>query len=146
MNTYSFVDVSASLNGPTGTVDLGYGSAVADEGITTEMVGEKNTMLTGADGRVMHSLHAENSARVTVRLLKVSPINQILMGMFDAQALVSGLWGQNVIVIRQIQSGDITTASQCAFRRRPNISYAKDGDIVNWEFDCGGIATVLGKY
>ncbi|MCL7680337.1 DUF3277 family protein, partial [Klebsiella pneumoniae] len=26
-NTYSFIDVSASLTGPTGSIDLGYGSA-----------------------------------------------------------------------------------------------------------------------
>lgn len=25
--TYSFIDVSASLTGPTGSIDLGYGSA-----------------------------------------------------------------------------------------------------------------------
>lgn len=26
--TYSFIDVSASLTGPTGSIDLGYGSAI----------------------------------------------------------------------------------------------------------------------
>ena len=34
MSTYSFLDVSASLAGPTGLVELGYGSANAEEGIT----------------------------------------------------------------------------------------------------------------
>ncbi len=32
MATYSFMDVSASMTGPTGVIDLGYGSANSDEG------------------------------------------------------------------------------------------------------------------
>lgn len=145
-STYSFVDVSATLVGPTGSVNLGYGAAAAEEGITTEMQGDKNTMLIGADGRGMHSLHADNSGRVTVHLLKTSPVNALLMAMYDAQAHVSSLWGQNTIVIRQTKSGDATTCSQCAFRKRPNIRYAKDGDILAWEFDAIFIGSVLGKY
>ncbi len=30
MATYSFMDVSASMTGPTGVIDLGYGSANSD--------------------------------------------------------------------------------------------------------------------
>lgn len=32
MATYSFMDVTASLSGPTGEIDLGYGSASSEEG------------------------------------------------------------------------------------------------------------------
>ena len=56
MATYSFMDVTASLSGPTGEIDLGYGSASSEEGITVAMGGPKNTMTIGADGEVMHSL------------------------------------------------------------------------------------------
>ena len=52
MSTYSFQDVVATLVGPTGTVNLGYGAAVAEEGITVEMAGDKNTMMIGSDGEV----------------------------------------------------------------------------------------------
>ncbi|WP_256922705.1 phage protein, partial [Klebsiella pneumoniae] len=61
MSTYSFIDVSASLTGPTGSIDLGYGSANSEEGITVVMAEAKNTMTVGADGEVMHSLHAGKS-------------------------------------------------------------------------------------
>lgn len=44
MATYSFMDVTASLSGPTGEIDLGYGSASSEEGITVAMGGPKNTM------------------------------------------------------------------------------------------------------
>jgi hypothetical protein len=144
--TYSFKDVAASLVGPTGTANLGYGAAISDEGISIDMSGDKNTMSIGADGSAMHRLHADKSGTVTVRTQKVSPLNAILQAMYDAQQISSTLWGQNVIVVREVQSGDITTAVQCAFKKKPNLSYKKDGDMLDWVFDAGRIDTVLGVY
>lgn len=146
MPTYSFLDVQASLVGPTGSVNLGYGAAVADEGITIEMAGDKNTMMIGADGEGMHSLHADKSGTVTVRLLKTSPTNAILQAMYDAQTLTSSLHGSNIITIAQSQSGDITVARSCAFKRKPSLSYKKDGDFMEWAFDSIKIDTILGTY
>ncbi len=146
MTTYSFQDVTATLVGPTGTVNLGYGAAVSDEGISTEMSGDKNTMTIGADGEGMHSLHADNSGSVVVRLLKTSPVNAQLMAMYDAQRLSGNLWGNNQITIRQIQSGDVTQATQCAFKKRTGIAYKKVGDYYEWAFDAIRIDSVLGTY
>lgn len=142
--TYSFQDVQATMIGSTGLVNLGYGAAVAEEGISIEMAGDKNTMMIGADGEGMHSLHADKSGTITVRLLKVSPTNGVLHAMFDAQTLLSSLHGQNIIVIRNPVSGDITTARSCAFKKKPNLNYKKDGDIIEWQFDSIKIDTVLG--
>ncbi|MEN6629820.1 MAG: phage protein [Sulfuricella sp.] len=146
MSTYSFMDVSATLAGPTGVIDLGYGAAVADEGISVDQSGDKNTMMIGADGEGMHSLHADKSGTVTVRLLKTSPQNAKLMAMYDAQALSSALWGQNVIVITMPKIGEVTTARSCAFKKKPNLSYKKDGEIVEWVFDSIKIDTILGTF
>jgi hypothetical protein len=41
MATYSFMDVTASLTGPTGVIDLGYGSANSEEGITQQWAAPK---------------------------------------------------------------------------------------------------------
>ncbi|GAB7212501.1 hypothetical protein OS31_40110 [Dickeya oryzae] len=76
MPTYSFMDVTATLVGPTGSIDLGYGSANSDEGITVTMAEAKNTMTIGADGEVMHSLHAGKAGTVTINLQKTSPVNK----------------------------------------------------------------------
>jgi hypothetical protein len=146
MSTYSFKDVMATLTGPSGIVNLGYGSAVSDEGISVDVTGDKNTMMIGADGSGMHSLHADSSGSVVVRYLKVSPQNQILMAMYDEQSEASPLWGQNTIVVVQLASGDMTTASQCAFKRKPNLNYKKDGDIVEWAFESINVNSVLGIY
>ena len=85
MSTYSFVDVSATLTGPTGTIDLGYGSSNADEGIDIAMTEDKNTMTIGSSGQGMHSLHASKAGTLTLRYLKTSDNNQLLMAMYDAQ-------------------------------------------------------------
>ncbi len=146
MSTYSFIDVSASLTGPTGSIDLGYGSANSEEGITVVMAEEKNTMTVGADGEVMHSLHAGKSGTITVTLLKTSPVNKKLSLMYNAQSQSSATWGNNVIVVRNKVSGDISTARSCAFQKQPDHANAKVGNTVSWVFDCGKIDQLLGEF
>jgi hypothetical protein len=140
------VDVAASLAGPTGNVDLGYGAAVAKEGITIARNSDRNKLTIGADGSGMNSLNADRSGLITVRLLKIAPANAVLMQMLDAQQLSSSLWGQNTIVIRQLVSGDISTSSQCSFKKVPEIVYAEEGGLLVWEFDSINIGSVLGTF
>lgn len=146
MATYSFLDVQASLVGPTGALNLGNGAAVADEGITIEFADDLNTMMIGADGEGMHSLHATKAGTVTVRLLKTSPQNSKLMAMFQAQRLSSALHGQNTIVINNSAANDVITCRQVAFKKAPPLSYKKDGEIVEWTFDAIKIDALLGTY
>ena len=146
MSTYSFLDVTASLIGPTGVIDLGQGSANSEEGITQTMGGNKNTMTIGADGEVMHSLHADKSGTITVTLLKTSPVNKKLSLAYNAQSQSSATWGNNVIVIRNTASGDISTARSCAFQKQPDFNKAKEGGTVAWVFDCGKIDQLLGEF
>lgn len=146
MATYSFLDVTASLTGPTGVIDLGQGSANSEEGITQTMGGNKNTMTIGADGEVMHSLHADKSGTITVTLLKSSPVNKKLSLAYNAQSQSSATWGNNVIVIRNTASGDISTARSCAFQKQPDFNNAKEGGTVAWVFDCGKIDQLLGEF
>lgn len=146
MPTYSFMDVTATLTGPTGSIDLGYGSANSEEGITVAMAGPKNTMTIGADGEPMHSLHADKSGTVTVNLLKVSPVNKKLSLAYNAQSQSSATWGNNVIVIRNKVSGDIITARSVAFQKQPDNANAKDGNTMPWVFDAGKIDQLLGEF
>jgi hypothetical protein len=146
MSTYSFQDVAANLDGPTGTADLGYGAAIAKEGITINSTQDKNTMTIGADGEGTHNLHADKSGNVIVRVLKTSPLNAVLHAHYDAQQLSASLWGQNIIVVRQTQSGDITTCKKCAFAKKPDLTYADESGLVEWHFHSIKIDTILGVY
>ena len=146
MATYSFLDVTASLSSPTGVIDLGFGSGNAKEGITVSLANARNTMTVGADGEVMHSLKADASGTVTVRLLYTSAANAALQAMYDAQALSSSLWGNNIITIRNKGNNEITTCRSVAFQKQPDRNYAEEGQIVEWVFDCGKINTISGSY
>ncbi|GAB2938266.1 phage structural protein [Hafnia psychrotolerans] len=146
MPTYSFMDVSASMTGPTGIIDLGYGAANAEEGISVAMSEAKNTMTVGADGEIMHSLHAGKAGTVTVTLLKTSPVNKKLSLAYNAQSQSSALWGNNVFVVRNSASGDLATIRSSAFQKHPDFANAKEGGTVAWVFDGGKVDELLGEF
>lgn len=141
---YSFLDVSVSIIGLGGSFNLGSGSGAAEEGISVEMAEDKNSMLTGADGTVMHTLNAGNAGTVTVRLLKTSPTNALLSAMYNAQRINSAAWGKNVITVRNTSTGDVSICVDCAFKRWPSNTYAKAPNVMEWTFDAGRIDGFLG--
>lgn len=144
MATYSFQDIVASITGPNGTVNIGAGSCATDGGLSIVMVEDKSTMTIGADGCVMHSLHAGKGANVTVRMLKTSPTNSILSQMYKGDTTNSGEHGQNTISIRDLQRNDVITAQQCAFAKFADVTYAKDGGEMVWTFHAGIVDFDLG--
>lgn len=144
MATYSFLDVHAALVGPGGAVNLGKGAANSEEGITIEATEDVDTMTIGADGTPMHSLHADRSGSVTVRLLKTSPVNQQLAQMYAFQTADSASHGQNTISIANNRTNDVISCQQVAFRKAPSLTYAKEGGTVEWQFNAGIIDRILG--
>lgn len=143
--TYSFTDVQASITGPGGVISIGNDAGSAEEGITTEMVEDKDMMQVGADGFVQHNLHAGNAARWTFRLLKTSPVNGLLQALYNFQKQSAATWGQNVITLSDIARGDVKTLSGAAFARQPRNAYAKDGPALEWEFLGGVDDSLLGS-
>ena len=127
-------------------VDLGYGAAVAKEGITVALTNARNTMTVGADGEGMHSLKADKSGTVTVRVLQTSSVNAKLQALYNAQALSSSLWGNNVITIRNKANSETTVCRSCAFQKQGDITYSEEGQMREWIFDCVKIDTVTGEY
>ncbi|CAB4149557.1 Bacteriophage rv5, Orf52 [uncultured Caudovirales phage] len=144
MGVYSFLNVNAAIAGPGGAANLGAGAAAAEEGITIEPAEDKNVMTIGADGAGQHSLIASDARTATIRLLKTSPINAILMAMYNVQSSSSALWGRNVITVVDSARADITTLQACAFKKVPSLNYAKEGGMNEWVFDCIKGDSVLG--
>lgn len=144
MAAYSFLDTSCLLVGPGIAANLGAGAAVAEEGIEFEPNVDKNVMTIGADGKGMHSLVADDSAKGVVRLLKTSPLNQQLMVAFDLQSSASNLWGLNTMTVTNTGLGDVSVLTQVAFKKKPKVSYKKEGEFYEWEFDAISATTVLG--
>jgi hypothetical protein len=142
--TYSFLDVSATLVGPGGFVQLGSGAGNSEEGIEIETSEDINTMTVGADGSGMHSLSANKSGRITVRLLKTSPTNAKLMAMVNVQRTSGATHGQNTLTIRDTNLGDVAVGQQVAFKKIPNNSWAKNAGMLEWIFDAVTIDQKLG--
>lgn len=144
MSVYSFVDVSAAIVGPGGSINLGMGAATSEEGISIESSEDKNVMTIGADGSVMHSLIAAEAANVSIKLLKTSPTNAALQNLYNFQTSSSLYHGKNTITIRNPITGDSITLSEVAFSKRPAITYAKEGGMIEWAMHCGKTTQVLG--
>jgi hypothetical protein len=96
-------------------------------------------MTIGADGSVMHSLHAGKSGTITVRLLKTSPTNKRLSDMYAVQTVSAALHGKNTIVVNDLARGDVITCSQVAFEKFSDITFAKEGGMNTWTFQAGVI-------
>jgi predicted SPOUT superfamily RNA methylase MTH1 len=135
----------ASITGPSGTVSLGAGSAASDGGISIVMVEDKSTMTIGADGAVMHSLHAGKGSTVTVRLLKTSPTNQLLSQMYALDTSGSNVYGFNTISVRDLQLNDVVVCQQCAFAKFADVTYSKEGGEMVWTFHAGITDFILGS-
>ena len=143
--TFSFLDVVATLSDTNGnSISLGYGAGVAAEGITTEMISDKDILTIGSDGTPMHSLIASNAATILVRLLKTSPTNNQLSVMYNTQKYNPAVWGQNNISLRDILQGDVLTAETVAFSRQPVITFAENAGMNEWRFLCGSLTELLG--
>lgn len=144
MATYSFLDVAVGMTGAGGSINLGAGAAVSEEGITVEAVEDKSIMTIGADGNGMHSLIASEASTVTIRLLKTSPVNSQLNEMYKQNTISSANHGSNTITIRNPATGDNITLQQVAFKKRPTITYAKEGGMNEWTFDAVKTEMTLG--
>lgn len=142
---YSFLNVNATIAGPGGVFNLAAGAAAAEEGITIEASEDKNVMTIGADGKGQHSLIASDACLLTVRLLKTSPVNAQLMIMYDLQSATSALWGQNVFTIVDSARNDYSVIQAAAFKKKPTITYAKEGGFMEWTFDGIQANSVLGS-
>lgn len=142
--TYSFLDVNAAIVGPGGVVNLAAGAGAAEEGVTVAPSEELDTQTIGADGSGMHSLHADKSGKVTVRLLKTSPVNSLLGAMLSFQRSSGANHGRNTLTIVNTTTGDTITCQQVAFARWPDLNYAKDGGMNEWTFNAITIDQGLG--
>lgn len=142
---YSFLNVSCTIAGPGGILNLAAGAAAAEEGISIEPVEDKNEMVIGADGQGQHSLIASDAKRVVVRLLKTSPQNAKLMLMYNLQGASSALWGANVITVVDSGRNDYNVIQKVAFKKAPTLTYAKLGGIMEWEFDGVSGTSILGS-
>ncbi len=144
MPTYSFLDVAATIDGAGGNFQLGAGAGADKEGISIVFADDKNKQDVGADGQPLNNLRAAQNGTVTVRLQKTSPVNAQLSAMYNTQKQSGSTWGNNTIVVSDLQRGDLYSCQQCAFKKFPDNAYAEEATAIVWAFDAGIIEPLLG--
>jgi hypothetical protein len=81
---------------------------------------------------------------VNIRLQKISPVNQQLVQLIRTQRSSSAYWGQTTIAIRDMARGDVYNLAGCAWIRFPVNSYAKIGNVLDYELHVAQIDPNLG--
>lgn len=66
------------------------------------------------------------------------------MTMYNADKSSSIVWGQNTISIRDFARGDHVTCYGCAFQKAPDLTWDKEGPVVEWIFDATKVDERLG--
>ncbi len=140
--TYSFLDVTASVQGPGGGYMISEGG-VANGGITIE-TNDRVTTVWGCDGEFMHSLHAARGGRVTVRCMRTGRANADLSKTFNFDSQSSANTGRNTITIQDHQRGDNWTIEGAAIVKIPTNAYGTEGGEVEWVFQAGIITGWFG--
>ena len=118
----------------------------SEEGIKVVMTDAKGILERGADGRPMHSKVASNIGKITLTLLKNSPVNALLWDAYNAQRTGStSIWGQNNITITNLQMGDLINASSVAFEKAPDIVNGEKAGTYTWDFLAGDIHSTVSQ-
>lgn len=134
MSAYSFINVQASIVGPGIVAQIGSSAGSGKDGISTSFDQDKGSVVTGADGQIMTSLHAAQTGKMTIRLLKTSPINALLSAAYALQRSSAALWGLNTILVVDKVRGDVAVGRQMQFVKFPDNSWAEEGNIIEWVF------------
>jgi len=142
--TYSFVDVQVALKAPSASFILSE-NGIAEEGVRIAMTAEKGILTMGADGSGMHSMRAANNGRVTVNLLKMSPINAQMSTLYRYQRMSAANWGNIQITVNNPVTGDNITCSLGAFVKQADVGYAVEGGFLIWEFNFADVDEILGN-
>ena len=143
MGAYSFLNVQASINGPGLVAQIGSSAGSEKNGISVSFDEDKGTITTGADGDIMTSLHAGQTGKITIRLLKTSAINAVLSQAYAFQRQSSVNWGANTLRIVDKIRGDVVNGVQMQFVKFPDNDWAEDGNTITWVFQ-GIVRELLG--
>jgi hypothetical protein len=144
MATYSFLNVNVALTDDLASFDLGAEAGVAEEGITVAMEGDKGTLVWGADGTPMHSLHAAQGGTVSLRFQKTSPINYKLAQFYTQSTQSSANYGNATITVSNLTRGDTIVCLLCGIKKLPDNVNSKEGGFMDWVFNAGQISEILG--
>lgn len=110
-----------------------------DSVISIEPNSDHRTHVVGADGHVVSSMLADESAIVTVTLLQTSSAHRALLALYKTDRNTPGGGGVGAFEMRDLVNGDVDSSERCWIQRRPNREIGKEAGEYEWKF-------ILGKW
>lgn len=136
--TYSFKDLVGVLDNPLLDSPLQLvGGNIGLGTITIRMLTQRAEMDTGADGVVMPSYVAGDSAEITIEVQQTSDLHHTLLNLYNLLKTaanngdVSNTFG-TVISLRTILDGAVHRLTGVFFQKIPDKPYAAKGQNVTW--------------
>lgn len=137
-NTYSFEDVTCSLNhsavGAASTTGAGMGS------ITVSMAGDRTAHDIAADGTVMISKLANKNGTIALAIQQTSELNKYLLRWYNyIDSAKASEWAGMNITIKSNNLGDITTCTGVSPQKLADRPYQAQGQQITWTLMCAEI-------
>lgn len=131
LTTYSYKNVAATLdNRPVSGVWEGDDCVVVAR--RTDVV----TPVTGADGKSVVSLSADETAEITLRLMHTSPTHQRLRTYQRAGSL-TGSARVFPFSVRDTESNEGGVAAECVILQAPEVQHGDAATVREWRLFAG---------
>lgn len=137
-NTYAFKDLTGVLTNPVLAAPLQIvGGNIGQGQLTIRMLTQRTEHETGADGVVMPSYVAGDSAEVTIEVQQTSNLHHALLSLYNMlQSLADGgdvtNWAATTISLRTILDGSGHLLHGVSFQKVPDKAYAPKGQNIVW--------------
>jgi hypothetical protein len=136
--TYSFKDLVGVLDNPLLGVPFNIAGGNLGTGqITIRMLTARTELDTAADGVVMPSYVAGDSAEITIECQQTSSLHHALLGLYNLTQIAASAgdlaaWAATIIALRTVLDGSGHNLSGVAFQKVPDKAYAAKGQNVTW--------------
>lgn len=87
----------------------------------------------GADGHVVRSMLADESAIATITLLQTSSAHRSLLALRKIDRDTPGGAGVGVFEMRNLLTGDVSSSERAWIHRRPNEEIGKEAGEYEWK-------------
>lgn len=133
---YSFKNASVIF----GIIEMG-GFADGDDVVNIEQNAEQFTKTVGAKGDVTRVQTADNSARVTVKLLQTSSTNKELTNTYlgDRETAAAAA----PLIVTNLESGEVFACNNAWIVGYPTVTRGAGVNIMEWVFDCDYMTPAL---
>jgi len=131
MKAYGFGTVVVTVN----RVPID-GFAGGDDCVSTEKSVVNISAVVGASGEMMANISADQSGKITLKLLKTSTSNKYLTGLLKRQnlAIANGVLPGLTVRVQDIARNDIVIMQPAFIEKTPSNAFGEKGKEREWVF------------